>query len=133
MAGAYSQDGLWDEDEAARKLAAQPESSQATTVSREGHSLKGRSRSGIISTLVPKEEKEKSGGMWGWAKKTHGSPAVDVQLSPEVVKAPFREMNLISVVKKEKSLGRLRGKGRRGELSVTVTGDPDESVSLLLA
>jgi hypothetical protein len=127
--GIYAQDGLWDEEDVSTASIPVPESGQAPTVQRKDLSLKGRSRSGTITTVAHKEEK--SGGIWGWAKKSQGSPEISMHRSPEVSKASPKESEIKRGLKKEKSRSRLRGKGRRGELNVTVLGDPNESVSPL--
>ena len=125
--GIYAHDGLWDED-------VRPDvrpSAIATTFNRRetqaSGSLKGRSRSGTVSTVAAKEEK--SGGMWAWGKKSHGTMTVDVEHSPNPAEEVRKEGDGKPALKKEKSRGRLRGKGRRGELSVATAGDADESVS----
>lgn len=126
-AGIYARDGLWDEDDTSRRPAARPPLASTSAVSRKDLVTKGRNRSGTVSTVINKEEK--SGGMWSWTKKSSGSPVIDTHRSPEIARASHHEEEIKQVLRKEKSRSRLRGKGRRGELSVAVTGDPDESVS----
>ena len=125
-AGVYAQDGIWDEDDAVSLAhTARPASSTASVVTRKELSLKGRSRSGTVSTVAQREEK--SGGMWGWAKKAQ---SIETPMSPETTKVASKEHDLKGGLRKEKSRSRLRGKGRRGELSLAFVGDADESVSL---
>ncbi|CAD6570341.1 MAG: hypothetical protein TREMPRED_005734, partial [Tremellales sp. Tagirdzhanova-0007] len=98
-------------------------SSVASVVTRKELSLKGRSRSGTVSTVAQREDK--SGGMWGWAKKAQ---TIEMQISPETNIATSKEHDAKGGLRKEKSRSRLRGKGRRGELSLAFVGDADENV-----
>lgn len=136
--GIYAQDGLWDDDEL---------SSEATTIrpssgSTFGHhssrrqsrpgptppaSTKSRSRSGTVTSAARPEEKS---GMWTWGKKAAAPMAPVPVLMPE---ARAEVVTQPKCLEKKKSKSLLRGKGRRGELSVNVSpGDPDESVSTLV-
>jgi hypothetical protein len=132
--GIYAQDGLWDDDEQSETHTARPTSAAPSSaggsdrrrfsVKTGSSATKGRSRSGTVSTVVNPREDE-SNRTWtpvpGWARKASfqadglalGSPSPDLMSSPEVPsKSP--------VVKQKRSMNRLRGKGRRGELTVDV-------------
>lgn len=140
--GIYAQDGIWEEDEL---------SSEATTIrpssgSTFGHSSKrrqsikpekssGRSRSGTVGSVHAKEEKS----MWAWGRKPSGTnvplspvelPASSVEVTALPSQIPFKSLE------KKKSKSLLRGKGRRGELSVQVSPngqmDPVSRISSII-
>ncbi|WWD22010.1 hypothetical protein CI109_106498 [Kwoniella shandongensis] len=130
--GIYAQDGLWDEEEEDRKSrisdanTARPSSS---ATSRKGSiatvpSVKGRSRAGTMSAATAAaaavvglgiEDSGKAG--WAWNKKA------GVEVSPTMPTDDGSKKGL----KKQKSKGFLKGKGRRGELNVVVPPEADES------
>ena len=136
--GIYAQDGLWDDDELSSEATTIRPSSGSTfgrhssrRQSRPGPtppaSTKSRSRSGTVTSAARPEEKS---GMWTWGKKAA------VPMTPVPVPMPEARAEVVTQPKgleKKKSKSLLRGKGRRGELSVNVSpGDPDESVSILI-
>lgn len=124
--GLYAQDGLWDEDESFETNNSNVASSAASTIdkkrlSTKTGSSKGRSRSGTVTTPLPREEDRSGGGGWNWGKKAVENP------SPASTQASSTR-----VVKEKKSKSMLRGKGRRGELSVVVAKENvEEPVSIL--
>ncbi|ORY22436.1 hypothetical protein BCR39DRAFT_551583 [Naematelia encephala] len=117
--GIYARDGLWDDDEVSEAHTAGA-SSSGTSVNLK-KSVKGRSRSGTVSSITNPDEKS---GVWNWGRK---SPYMGSE-SPIIPFIPHAEEMLekpVKALKKIKSRNTLRGKGRKGELSVVV--DPDES------
>ncbi|WVR04383.1 hypothetical protein IAU60_001385 [Kwoniella sp. DSM 27419] len=122
--GIYARDGLWDDEEEEQSQPSQSkrgtESSTTASSSRKtsiaASSSRVRSRSNTVSATVSSAE-DKSRGAWTWRR-----PSMVQSQSPML--AADVEMPLKKVEKK-KSRGLLRGKGRKGELSVKV--DPDES------
>ncbi|KAK8846701.1 hypothetical protein IAR55_005788 [Kwoniella newhampshirensis] len=134
--GIYAQDGLWDEEEEDRASGtsdahtARP-SSASTSASRKASiatvpSVKGRSRAGTMSAATAAaavvvglgiEDKGKAG--WGWNKKASVA-SVDVGPSTPIDDRSGKGL------RKQKSKGFLKGKGRRGELSVTVPAEAEE-------
>jgi hypothetical protein len=100
--GIYAKDGLWDDDES-ETYTARPSSSAPSSASNKRRfsvktgSSKGRSRSGTVTTV---EERP-----WAKMQAMMDSPEMS---SPEVKS------------KEKRSNSRLRGMGRRGELSVDV-------------
>ncbi|WVF70129.1 hypothetical protein IAT40_004917 [Kwoniella sp. CBS 6097] len=123
--GVYARDGLWDDededDQANRndKLAGPSNTATASSSSSRKASIasKARSRSNTVSANTV-EEKAK---IWTWGRPSmHASSPV---MSSDELEKPVKGLGL----EKKKSKGLLRGKGRRGELSVTVSTDVDES------
>ena len=113
--GIYANDGLWDEDESEVSTArySSAASHAASSIkTKGGGSMKSRSRSGTASPFPQDDEKV---GMWGWTKRGRDSPVQTINTgSPDVPKG----------LKKKESKIKLKGKGRRGELLVSV--DPEE-------
>ncbi|WVQ97757.1 hypothetical protein IAU59_004871 [Kwoniella sp. CBS 9459] len=122
--GVYARDGLWDDDEDEHepnidKSSAGPSSTATATASssrKASIASKARSRSNTVSANTV-EEKHK---IWTW-----GRPSMHVS-SPVMSSADEFEKPAKGLGKK-KSKGLMRGKGRRGELSVTVSTDADEA------
>ncbi|OCF41586.1 hypothetical protein I317_04598 [Kwoniella heveanensis CBS 569] len=122
--GVYARDGLWDDedlDESNRTSrndkSAGSSTNPATASSSRKASIasKARSRSNTVSANTV-EEKAK---IWTWGRPSmHASSPV---MSSDEQEKPVKGLE------KKKSKGLLRGKGRRGELSVTVSTDVDES------
>jgi hypothetical protein len=138
--GIYAQDGLWDDDEL---------SSDATTVrpgsgstfgqtsrkraswKAERSSVKGRSRSGTVSSSSNAKDDK---AMWTWTRR----PSTAARTTSQMERLPDSSMEAYPipspdtgrVVEKKKSKSMLRGKGRRGELTVDVppANLADESV-----
>ncbi|KAK4685319.1 hypothetical protein P7C73_g4833, partial [Tremellales sp. Uapishka_1] len=112
--GIYAQDGLWDEDESEAYTSVPTHaSSRAASVSTKSASTKGRSRSATVTTMAGPDP---SSSMWNWSRKTTPSamPLGDSMVAGNVDLAPAK------TIKEKKSKNRLKGKGRRGELSVVL-------------
>jgi hypothetical protein len=106
-AGIYARDGIWDEDEVSEP---RPPSSAASTSTRTQSSVKGRSRSGTVGSAMAKEDQG-----WSWSRRSRG-PMPDIVSGVDYGVQEKTEYRL----KEKKSMTKLRGKGRRGELSITV-------------
>jgi hypothetical protein len=122
--GIYARDGIWDEDEESdvRSPSAASGSTRAQSSKTGGSSVNGRSRSGTVGSAIVKEDKS---GMWSWGRKSQMAPYI-----PDEVVEPMMEVEVkpVKSLRERKSMSRLKGKGRRGELSVCV--DTDASVSV---
>jgi hypothetical protein len=135
MNGLYAQDGIWDEDDESEVMSSamgegsskgrsgasgtastgtsRAVSSAAPSTARS--SLRMRSRSGTVSSAKGKDGEEGEKGMWSWTRRARPSDPPATAAHPLVVDKK---------VKKKESKSLLKGKGRRGELSVQV--DPEE-------
>ena len=132
--GLYSQDGLWDEDDRSCSDAAttiRPDSGSTFGASKsksERSSVKGRSRSGTMASGVKTES-----GMWGsWGRKQSMAVPLTDKNSNTTIEVSLQSPAVApKVLEKKKSKSVLRGKGRRGELSVNISpsGGDDEPVS----
>ena len=132
--GIYARDGLWDEEDDSEVLSSAPGTSSkgrsgtasvntsgpsragsSVTPSTARSSMRIRSRSGTVSSAKGKDVDEGDKGMWGWARRGRPSdpPAPAVTATVTVEKK----------VKKRDSKGLLKGKGRRGELTVQVDNE----------
>ncbi len=119
--GIYAQDGIWDDDESFETR--QSISTVTSGADKSGRaskaSVKTRSRSATISSVV-KEGSESPGG-WSWNRRTQ-------EVSVPDLPAPSKEeIKASKSLKKKESKLRLIGKSRRGEL--TTDANADESVS----
>lgn len=130
--GVYAQDGFWDEDSLSSDAHTIRPGSSSTTVNSDKKaqsssrtSVKGRSRSGTVSSMTAKEEVPlPSGGIWAWGKKT---PVLE---GGEQMETRMEVLEPANALEKKRSKSRLKGRGRRGELTVSVAPNPaDESVS----
>ncbi|WVW78806.1 hypothetical protein I302_100768 [Kwoniella bestiolae CBS 10118] len=114
--GIYSQDGLWDEEEDNLNSKQQGPSRKITII---GGGTKNRTGT-VYSTSAGNDKN------WTWRRPSmsqlHNSPSMSVEEQiPVPLPVPPKGLE------KKKSKGLLRGKGSRGELSVNVTPDADES------
>ena len=151
--GRYAQDGFWDDESDTTTIRQRGSSSTSHTImtkspassghrapSSKGHGDYSRSVTpgggsthgpmpspGVTPDQWGKEEDKADRGLFAWAKR----PSV-ANLQAVMNGQPIDDHNRTSpppVPTKKKSFGMLKGKGRRGELTVSV--DPaDESVSL---
>ena len=144
LEGIYARDGLWDEEDdsivlssshagtgSSRKGRSGAGSVHTAGTSRDAHgssaapstarsSLRMRSRSGTVSSAKGKEAEEGEKGLWSWTRRARPSdpPATaHVHVPPAVVTVADKK------VKKKESKGLLKGKGRRGELTVQVDAE----------
>lgn len=143
--GIYAQDGIWDDDDLSSEAATVRRGSGSTfghhsakvgsasaSVSGTGKgetsrsnrtSVKARSRSGTVGSAIV----DKDRSMWSWNKRSGGVVETLPDARVEVIKqAPVPVPTQVSVqqgktLEKKKSKSLLRGKGRRGELSVNVS------------
>ena len=121
--GIYARDGIWDDDEDDTDLSVNRASS--STFGRKNVTVKGRSRSGTMASVIrtasppplPLPSSPREEGGWGWGRKVSSTSTATASASEQD-----------RTVKGKKSFSKLRGKGRRGELSVAVNL-ADESVS----
>ncbi|EIW68606.1 hypothetical protein TREMEDRAFT_57154, partial [Tremella mesenterica DSM 1558] len=109
--GIYARDGIWDDDEEEAEQQQSKRASTSTFGRRKTSGVKGRT-SGAMSSVtdspppIPTIVKEEGG--WGWGRRLGTG---DKEKS----------------IKEKKSFSKLRGKGRRGELSVAVNlGDDSD-------
>ena len=135
MEGVYARDGIWDEEDDSEVLSSnlgegsskarsgisgagsagtsRAASSAAPSTARS--SLRMRSRSGTVSSAKGKDAEEGDKSMWSWTRRARPSDPPALAPSPSV---------LDKKVQQRQSKGLLKGKGRRGELTVQV--DPKE-------
>ncbi|OCF59148.1 hypothetical protein L486_03649 [Kwoniella mangroviensis CBS 10435] len=117
--GIYAQDGLWDEEDDLNtntKASASGPSKKITII---GGGSKGRT--GTVYSTSGSNEKS-----WTWRRPSmsqlHNSPRMSLEEQvPVPLPVPPKGLE------KKKSKGLLRGKGRKGELFVSVAADADES------
>jgi hypothetical protein len=125
--GIYAQDGFWDEDESVGHSTTGANTTSTANTSgvdlkslslkSATASLRTRSRSATVSTVL----REEGTNMWGWKQRGEGSDglALEMEKEPEVKGKSLR---------KERSKSFLKGKGRRGEMSI-ILGEPGSLVS----
>jgi len=127
--GIYSHDGLWDEEETSFSDAAttiRPESGSTFGASKskpDRNSVKSRSRSGTMSSAAKTES-----GMWGsWGKKNPVATPLAEKMPNTTSEAVMHGPAVPPKgLEKKKSKSMLRGKGRRGELSVNISHSTTE-------
>ncbi|ORX33477.1 hypothetical protein BD324DRAFT_274629 [Kockovaella imperatae] len=146
--GLYAQDGLWDEDDGISDSTtlrpvsgstvgtgqtARHSSKASPSTMNASASTKSRDRSGTASSAVqPITLESRESKSWSWNRKsaTPATPIIsEVPSSPAISQTPESKRGRVHSLKSQRSKSRLRGKGRKGELSVDVGNDPDESVS----
>ncbi|WWC59133.1 uncharacterized protein I303_101681 [Kwoniella dejecticola CBS 10117] len=122
--GIYSQDGLWDDEDVDFNPQSKDIAGTTGSSSSRKNTLtdKKNNRSGTIysGATAPGEAKG-----WTWRR-----PSMSQSHSPSIAteeQVPLPMPIPPKALEKKKSKGLLRGKGRRGELSVQVPSDPDES------
>ena len=149
--GIYAHDGLWDEEDTISDSTTLRPASGSTvgtgsrrrqsskptppTLSANG-SIRSRGRSGTISSMSNgnpgRDSMDEKGGPWLWTRKSNPStpnmPETEILPTSKTLEVKEKRESRLNSLRKERSRSRLRGKGRKGELSVAVT-DPDESVS----
>lgn len=131
--GIYSQDGLWDEDETSHSDAAttiRPSSGSTFGASKskaERNSVKSRSRSGTMASGAKTES-----GMWGaWGRKMSTTAPLTEKM-PNTIAEVIAQSPPVPPkgLEKKKSKSLLKGKGRRGELTVNVSSSSVEDGSV---
>ena len=132
--GIYAQDGLWEDEGVGLHTTQLPRNTilpPRILVKQGDTGRKATLRGGKPgeTALIAMQKEEKSSKIWTWSKKPNGSPPSDLQRSNDISEKMTQMVDVKNILKKEKSRSQLRGKGRRGELSVAVNGDPDESAS----
>ena len=152
--GVYSHDGIWDEDDmisdsttlrpmsvsTAGTSSKRRQSSKIVSSMSVNGSIKSRGRSGTVGsvtqnhtknsstdTTTGKEVKEGKAGVWHWGRKSQlNTPILEAsERLPASIAMPEEKKTIAPSLRKEKSTSRLRGKGRRGELMVSVKNEAD--------
>lgn len=119
VVGIYAQDGIWDEEDSdvrtVSTATAKASGSEAASTygDRSLSSRVGSYRSRSNTIIGPKDEEKQSGG-WNWGRRPTAAGIASTAV-PDIAPVPK--------LKEKKSKSMLRGKGRKGELSVMVSAE----------